>query len=75
MTDEEKASLAEQITTNPLFAVLMDELQQNAVSRMYAAQDDMARLSAQAYARAAQSFRTDCEAWLRNTRERKAAPA
>lgn len=75
MTPEELKSLAEQLTANPLWGILMDDLEKNAVSRMYAAKDDIQRLEAQAYARAAQAFRADCEAKLRNTQARKGAPA
>lgn len=75
MKAEERKALAEQILGNPLFNVLMDELEHDAVERMVAAPTDLARMEAQAYVRAARSFRANCEAQLRNTGSRKAAPA
>lgn len=75
MTHEERKRLAEQLTANPLFAVLMAEIEQNAIERMISAQTDQARMEAQAYVRATRAFRQDCEAQLRNTRPRKGAPA
>lgn len=74
MTPDERRGLAEQLKANPLFAILMDKLEQVAVSRMYAADTDAKRLEAQAYARAAKNFRLDCDAELRNTQTRSAAP-
>jgi diacylglycerol kinase len=75
MTPADRASLAEQILTNPLFAVVMAELETSAIERMVSANTDLMRHEAQLRIQAVRSFRSDCEACLRSTRERKAAPA
>lgn len=74
MTPTERKNLADQIATNPIYNVLMDEIEQSAVERMISAQTDTARLEAQAYVRATRAFREDCDAMLRNYQERKGAP-
>lgn len=75
MTPTERAHLAEAILTNPLFAVVMSELEASAIERMVNANTSLARLEGQLRVQAVRSFRSDCEAALRSNRERKAAPA
>lgn len=75
MNSEERRRLAQQLEANPLYDILMDEIEQNAIERMVSAQTDMERMEAQAYVRATRSFREDCEAMARNTQDRKGAPA
>jgi hypothetical protein len=75
MTPDERKSLAEQITTNPLYSVIMAELERSAIERMIHATTDLDRHECQLRVQAVRSFRSDCEASLRSTRERKAAPA
>ena len=75
MTPEARQSLAEQLLSNPLFAVLMDELEQGAVEQMVYAETDTLRAEGAMRVRAVRSLRSDCEKSLRSTRERKAAPA
>lgn len=75
MTNEDRASLAEQLLTNPLFAVVMQELEASAIERMIHANDDLGRHECQLRVQAVRSFRSDCEANLRSTREPKSAPA
>jgi hypothetical protein len=75
MTPDERKSLAEQITTNPLYSVIMAELERSAIERMIHATTDLDRHECQLRVQAVRSFRSDCEASLRSNRERKAAPA
>lgn len=75
MTPETRAKLAEQLMANPLFAELMSGLERNAIERLIAAKTDPDRLECQLRVQAVRTFRHDCEASLRSTRERKAAPA
>jgi len=75
MTPEERKSLAEQITSNPLYSVIMVDLEKRAVEQMIYAKTDIERHECQLRIQAVRSFRSDCEASLRSTRERKAAPA
>ena len=75
MTPSDRATLAEQILTNPIFAVVMAELEANAIERMVSASTDIQRHEAQLRVQVVRTFRSDCEACLHSTRERKAAPA
>ena len=75
MTSDERRNLCEQILTNPVFAVIFDELEQSATERLIFADTDINRLECQLRVQAVRSFRSDCEAALRNTRERRAVPA
>jgi hypothetical protein len=75
MTDQDRASLAEQLLANPLFGVIMAELEASAVERMIHAPTDILRHECQLRVQAVRSFRSDCENSLRSTREPKAAPA
>ena len=75
MTPDDRKALAEQLLSNPLFPVLMDEMEQGAVDSLIAAGTDTGRMERQARVRAIRSFRADCEAELRNNRPRKGAPA
>ena len=74
MTPEERKAQAQIITSTPLYAVLHDELERNAIEGLIAAQTEQARIEAQAYVRAARAFRSDCERELRNTGKRRGAP-
>lgn len=75
MTQKERAALAEMLITNPLWAVLMAEQEASAIERMIYASTDLDRLECQLRVQAVRSFRSDCEASLRSTREPKAAMA
>jgi len=75
MTPNERASLAEQLLSNPLFDELFDSIEKNTVEAMIFATDDETRARSAMRVQAVRTLRTDCEACLRNTRERKAAPA
>lgn len=75
MTKDELRRFTEQMLANPAHDIHMDRLEKSAVERMIAAKTDQERMEAQAYVRAARSFRSDCEASARNTRPRKGAPA
>lgn len=74
MTPQERKSLAEQITANPLFTAILDDMERNAIEAMIAAQDDANRLARQLRVQAIREFRSDLGASL-NTREPKSAPA
>jgi hypothetical protein len=75
MTPAERASLAEQLLTNPLFAATFGKLEKDATERMIYAKDDRERQDCAFRVQAIRSFRSDCEAALRSNREPKAAPA
>lgn len=75
MTRDERKRLAQQLSTNPLYDILMDEIEQDAIERMISAKTDLARMEAQAYVKATRTFRQDCDALLHNTQTRKGAPA
>lgn len=74
MTPDERRALAEQLTTNPLWGEVMDQIEATGIERMVAASTDTARMEAQAYVRATRAFRADCEAALRSPPPRKGAP-
>lgn len=73
MTPEERKSLAQQITTNPLFDLTIDEMEQAAIERLiYAKQEDTA--TAQLRVQAIRDFREDLRRFL-STPPQKSAPA
>lgn len=73
MTPDERRSLAEQITANPLFNEILDDLEKNATEALIWA-DDERRLTAQLRVQAIRTLRDDLVAAL-STRQRKGAPA
>lgn len=75
MTPSERASLAEQLMANPLFAETFDALEHAAIEAMIYAKDDETRFRASLRVREIRSFRQDCEAALRNTPPQKGAVA
>lgn len=74
MTPQERKSLAEQITTNPLFTEIMTGLETSAIERMISAKDDETRLTAQLRVQAIRALRQELDDCL-TIRERKGAPA
>lgn len=72
MTPDERKALAEQITTNPLFQQVMDDLEKSAIERLIFEKDNA--LAAQLRVQAIRSFRADLEQAL-STPTRKKAPA
>lgn len=72
MTPDERRSLAEQITTNPLYAEVLDTMERSAVERLIYAKTDTAE--AQLRVQAIRAFRQDLDECL-NTQPRKGAPA
>ena len=75
MTPKERASLAEQLQANPLFAELFDGIEQTATEAMIYATNDETRFRLAMRVQEVRNLRNDCEASLRSTRERKSAPA
>lgn len=75
MNKEERKRLADQLQANPIYDILMVEMETGAIERMISAKTDTARMEAQAYVRAVRSFREDCDNLIRNTRPKKGAPA
>ncbi len=73
MTPNERKALAEQITANPLFTAILDDMERGAIEALIYA-DDQSRLVRQLRVQAIRSFRQDLAEAL-NTREPKAAPA
>ena len=74
MTPQERKSLAEQITGNPLFKAILDEMEQGATEALIYAQDHETRLTRQLTVQAIRQFRSDLTQAL-STREPKSAPA
>lgn len=72
MTPEERKNLAEQITRNPLFTAILDEMETNATQALIFENNDIR--SAQMRVRAIQQFRADLAEAL-DTHPRKPAPA
>ena len=77
MSQHERKSLAEQMLANPLFPVLMDDLERDAIDRGVnaAITDDETRAAAMAEARAIRAFRSNLATLVRDTGLRKGAPA
>ena len=75
MTPSERASLAEQLLTNPLFSDVFGELEDRAIEATIYAQDDETRARAAMRVQEIRAFRRDCEAMLRNTPPQKGAVA
>ena len=71
MNDKERASMAEQLLANPLFAALFDGVERTAIEAMIYAKDDDTRARAAMRVQAVRDLRSDCENSLRETRERK----
>lgn len=74
MTPQERKSLAEQITANPLFTAILDDMETGAIEALIAAQTDEHRHTRQLRVQAIRAFRSDLAEAL-STREPKSAPA
>ena len=75
MTNDERAALAESLMANPLWAVLWEEQETQAVESLVYAPDDEKRRFAAMQVQAIRTFRADCEGSFRNNQPRKGAPA
>lgn len=77
LSDEERASLAEQLINNPLLNEILDDLEQTALNQCVHADwsDDRKRADAAAQVRAIRAFRSDCQSAIDNNRPSKDAPA
>ena len=77
MTPEQREIYARDMLANPLFVLLSEKMEQDAINRAVNASltDSWAQQTALAEVRAVRTFRRNCEAMLRNTQEPKAAPA
>ena len=71
MTPRERASLAEQLLTNPLFAALFDGVEHTATEAMIYATDDDTRARAAIRVQAVRALRDECRNSLRDTTPRK----
>ena len=74
MTPAERKSLAEQITANPLFRSILDDMESGAIEALINAQDNEQRHTRQMRVQAIRDFRTDLAQCL-DTRIPKSAPA
>lgn len=74
MTPQERKSLAEQITGNPLFKAILDEMESGAIEALINAQTEEHRHTRQMRVQAIREFRSDLAQCL-DTREPKSAPA
>lgn len=73
LTPNEERALAEQLQANPLFRIMLDELETSAIERLINAKEqDM--LAAQLRVQAVRAFRADVMERLR-VQEPKSAPA
>jgi hypothetical protein len=75
MTPEERVALAEQLKANPLFALILNEIEASAIERLVFAQGDVARLECQLRVQAVREFRLACAMALHRETEPKMAPA
>lgn len=75
MTPKERASLAEQLLGNPLFAELLNGVEHAATEAMIYATDDDARARAAMRVKEVRSLRNDCTNALRDMTPRRDAPA
>lgn len=74
MTPQERKSLAEQITANPLFTAILDDMERGAIEALIYATDETQRHERQLRVQAIRQFRSDLAEAL-STREPKSAPA
>lgn len=74
MTTEERMALAEQLKANPLFDILIGEIEAAAIEALIYATTENDRIAAQWRVRAARALREDCEAALRSNHARKGVP-
>lgn len=74
MTPAQRKSLAEQITGNPLFTAILDEMESGAIEALINAQDNEQRLHRQLKVQAVREFRADLAQCL-HVREARSAPA
>lgn len=72
MTPEQRSSLAQQITDNPLYSEVLGNMEAQAIERLIYEKDNTPE--AQLRVQAIRAFRADLEANL-NTRDAKGAPA
>jgi len=77
VTPQEKASLAEQILSNPLFDAIMADMERIAIDLCINAPmiNHELRAAAAAEVRAIRAFQANCRAALHNNRPPKDAPA
>lgn len=74
MTPEERKSLADQLMSNPLLTVSLDEIEKRWTDMLVNAVTEEGRIATQAQVRAVRLFRADLMATLSN-RAPKAVPA
>lgn len=74
MTPKERASLAEQLLSNPIFAELLTSLERSAVEAMVHAADDETRARQAMRVKDLRSMRGECESFLRAVAPRRAPP-
>ncbi len=74
MTPTERRHLAEQMMANPLYRLILDEMETGAIEALINAQTDEHRHTRQMRVQAIREFRADLGACL-DTREPKDAPA
>lgn len=75
MSPQERKSLAEQLSANKLFDVLLSEMEARAIESLVLAQTEQDRVEAQWRVRSVRTFRSDCKSAIGSDRKRKAAPA
>lgn len=74
MTPTERKSLAEQMKANPLYEIILSEMEGGAIEALIHAHTEEQRLTRQLRVQAIRAFRADLDACL-DTREPKSAPA
>ena len=75
MNTKERASLAEQLLGNPLYADLFDGVERDAIEAMIHATDDDTRARAAMRVQAVRALRDECNNCLRDMTPRRGAPA
>ena len=73
MTPEARASLAEQLLSNPLFTDLFDSIEKSAVERMIYAADEETRAKDALRVQAIRALRDECDTALRTAGKRRTA--
>jgi len=71
MNAKERASLAEQLLSNPMFGELFDGVERNAIETMIAARDDATRARSAMRVQAIRDMRIYCQNSLRDTTPRR----
>ena len=71
MGPEEKTALAQQLSTNPLFDYMLDEMEKEATESLVFADTEQQRVEAQWRVRSVRAFRSDCRRYASNNHQKR----